>query len=455
MLPLTCRWRWFPTPRLHRSTYVVGALIGAVLLLANIPGRIVRPIESGDLTDDFRDERFYVDHGWPLAFLRRNIDQHTVSVVYDYQLAACLSRVKPAVFWTIGRDVKAFGIAGCAADLATAAVLVAAGAAAFETWRRRRRRLFQFYLVELLAFVTLVAVLLSWLAVETRERREEQQAVRRIRPIVYAQSLTGPHWLRQMVGSPPFEVFDRVDRICIQTWYSDSATVHDMAELRPFENPEQLMHLRHLRVIDCGSEPPELVLGFVPRPDRLEDFTCVPSEKVLSCLRQAPNLRKLKVLSHFSSNPPRLYDVATLASLTKLRYLYFSGVEVDDECLSYLENLPRLEVLSVSSGAITDTGLSHLSGLRCVRELDLTGADLTDGGLQHVGTLESLRYLSIACTKVSDAGLERLHELKRLRHLNVSFTETTPEGIRRLNEALPECVVDHMVIKIPHRKGHH
>ena len=66
------------------------------------------------------------------------------------------------------------------------------GAAAFEAWRRRRARLVQFYLNELLVFVTLAAVLLSWLSVEIRESREEQEAVRKMTGISYTQTLTGP-----------------------------------------------------------------------------------------------------------------------------------------------------------------------------------------------------------------------------------------------------------------------
>lgn len=448
-------WRpLFRIPRLYRSTYVVGTLIAVLLLLANIPARIVRPTENGDVYYRVSDNGCYADHGWPWAFLRRNLDdldRDAADLLVFESSVADVANVRAAAFWAMWRDVKAFSVIAFAADIATAIVLVTAGAAAFEAWRRRRRRLIQFYLGELLAFMTLAAVLLSWLSVETREYHEEQGAVRQIRAIYYKHSLTGPHWLRRLVGSTPFRFFDRVDDIYIRTRYSESRWLNEMRDIGPLGNAEQLSHLRHLRVLDCGHEPPNTILRLVPRPDRLVELTCVPAKEGLSCLQRAPNLQMLTLLAHFGSNMPRHCDIAPLASLNHLRLLDLGGhvmhtfgfthVAVDDEGLSHLANLRRLEALAVTSSAVTDAGVSHLSELRRMRLLDLHHTGLTNAGLQHLAKMDYLEELDIRWTNITDAGLESLKHWRRLKRLDVSDERVTSAGIRKLKEALLDCVI--------------
>jgi hypothetical protein len=266
-----------------------------------------------------------------------------------------------------------------------------------------------------------------------------------------------------LVGSRPFRVFDRVDSIHIPRL--SSPFLHSIKDIdfvyRTYysKEPEQLSHLQYLRAIDCGDWPPEIILRLVPRPDRLEELTCIdnkergfciPNNEGLSCLRQVPNLQKLEVHAVWESQASYQRDVANLVLLRCLRYLEIrsyrfgshSDIEIDDECLSYIENLCHLEVLVVWGWGVTDAGVSHLSSLRRLRRLDVPYTSLTDAGLQHLAKLERLEELDITGTKVTDEGLERLQHWKQLKHLRVSGERMTPEGIRRLKEAIPNCMVE-------------
>ena len=191
---------YVPKESLHGSTLFVGALLTGLLLLANVPGKIVRPIDNG--RPESGNETFFVEHGWPRAFLRRTaggatrgrIDRGDVlggSVTEDRER---LARVEPKIFWTLCDDVEKFSITWLAADTLVAGAILAAAVTAYEAWRRRSRRAAQFYLIELLFFVTVAAVLCSWFTVQMRERDEEQSALRQMPGILHDESLTGPQW---------------------------------------------------------------------------------------------------------------------------------------------------------------------------------------------------------------------------------------------------------------------
>ena len=457
--------RLFRMSPLHRSTWCVGTLIAATLLLANIPGRIVRPIDNGraDSYDSIDDLGYFIDHGWPWTFLRRTFDdamRRRIEKGYvdlDYVDAhpegrERLAFVKANVFWGLTNHVKTVSAVCIVGDICTAVAILTASVAMFEVWRPRRRRLFQFYIGEVLAFVTLGAVLLSWLTVEIRERAEEQAAVRQMHAIVHHESLAGPHWLRYLVGSWPFSVFDRVEAIYIMTRFSSSVSVSEMGRRGSFSNPEQLLHFRHLRAIDCGGESPRMVLGLLARPDRLEELISLafPCEG-LSYLQQVPNLQKLKLFAGSAVTTSHDFDAVGLASLHRLRALDLgilwgtflpASVTIDDECLSYVQNMSCLEVLAVYGPRVTDGGVNYLTSLCSLRRVNLNDTSLTDAGLQHLSKLLQLEKLIINRAKVTDAGLERLHHCKHLKELEVYGTEATRGGIKKLKEALPYCVVN-------------
>jgi hypothetical protein len=475
-------------------------MIAAALVFANIPGRIeLEPREHGFQAGPC------IEHGWPWPFVRRAFDV-TIRIHLSYGTwdSAVVAGVGPGLFWAIARHVQEVDFAGLAMNIAVAVVVLAVGTVLFEAWRRRRARLLQFYLIELFALMTAACVLLSWLSVQMRDRREEQDALWRMWNFtLYEEEAAGPHWLRHLVGPRPFQMFDHVRQLSISTRAEDYAP-QDQKEIlsRKFKDPEDLSHLRHLRQLDCGREPASIV-RFLPRPDRLECLECDASDAGLAEIHRCQNLQVLKL--HTSGHGEIFSEsgMARLETLTNLRELDLGGLEVSDAALSHLEKLPRLEALrlagyswimqrqqrgafdvtdacvdcllrfprlralDLSWSSVSDTGLGRLARLKGLMELrlhhtlvtdaglkylqdwgelqtlDLSDTRVSDAGLEHLEGLTRLQQLWLDRTKTSDAGLEHLRGLTGLQWLRLYSTPVSGPGVKKLQRALPGCAIVH------------
>lgn len=114
--------------------------------------------------------------------------------------------------------------------------------------------------------------------------------------------------------------------------------------------------------------------------------------EVLSCLRDAPHLRYLSLLS----------------------------AQLQDEHLAALSGLPVLEWLDLRWNGVTDLGLLHLRRLLRLRFLGLCGNPISGAGLIHLCELPELSELWIGGTQVAPKSLLLLQDLPALRSLDVS-----------------------------------
>ena len=148
--------------RLHRSTLVLLVPVLAVLVLANVPGWTVACLQpNGDGDGPFYakvDTRY--EHGWPLTYLRRRTLEFLDGRV-DFSP------------WDLAHGIIDFrGLALAGNVVAGIGILILAGVL-IEARRRRLQSCFQFRLGELLIFVTLVAIGLSFYAVRRKDYTEQ------------------------------------------------------------------------------------------------------------------------------------------------------------------------------------------------------------------------------------------------------------------------------------------
>ncbi len=430
------RWR----PRLHRSTYVVAALIAAALVFASIPGRM--DLDPGERGPNFPCA--CVEHGWPWPFLWRKLD---ISTFHWYSAGTDgdrLAGLKPTELWAIGRNVRRIDFLTLAENVVAGAGIVMACAVLFEAWRRRRYRLFQFYLIELFALMTAACVLLSWLSVESRERHEEQDALQCMDHVRCEEEAAGPHWLRRLIGPRLFEPFDRVRDLCILNRQDclGGKLALEIAGCN-FKHPEELSHLRHLRGLDCGRESAAMV-RFLPRPDRLECLECIASDAGLAEIHRCRNLQVLTLHEPergelFSAN-----GMAALGALGKLRALGLDDIDVDDAAFAKVEKLPGLEELFFTAFCRcgpSDCHLQRIARLKRLTALSLEGREVTDAGLENLKGLTSLQWLRLRNTRITDAGLEHLKGLCQLEKLDLGETKVTDAGVKDLQKALPKLEI--------------
>ena len=138
----------------------------------------------------------------------------------------------------------------------------------------------------------------------------------------------------------------------------------------------------------------------------------VAENKNISDLTGLAFAKNLTVLS-IGWNP--LSDFSPLASLTKLREVYFRDTEVAD--LLPLSGLSDLEVINASETRITS--LAPLAGLKNLQKLDTVHADITD--LSPLAGLTNLTRLRLYDVKATD--LSPLRGLTKLKWFGLTHTD--------------------------------
>ena len=211
---------------------------------------------------------------------------------------------------------------------------------------------FQFSIRSLLVLTVAVAVPSSWLAVETRVAKMQEEAVAAIRELgssvdydwqvdANGRALQNaqppePAWLRNLLGDDFFEAV--VDANLKETDITDAGLAH-LAELTQLRS----LSLNDTQIADAG--------------------------------------------------------LAHLVGLTQLQWLDLNGTRITDAGLAHLVGLTQLKELGLDKTRITDAGLAHVARLTQLKKLGLYNANITDAGLPHLVGLNQLEYLDLVDTQ--------------------------------------------------------
>lgn len=220
---------------------------------------------------------------------------------------------------------------------------------------------FQFSIRSLLALTVAIAIPCSWMAVEIKAAREQEEAVDSLEkfdrvaydwqwdPTRVSQQPPEPEWLRKILGD---DFFGTVVGMSI---YDNKITDERLAYVARLSQL-QLLRLNNTRITDAG-------------------------------------------LVH-------------IEGLTKLKRLEINDTQITDAGLAHLAGLPHVTALSLDTTQITDVGMHQIvKDLPQVGLLSLDGTRITDAGLPHLAGLTTLQMLWIGDNpQITDAGVNRLQQ---------------------------------------------
>jgi hypothetical protein len=235
-----------PRPRLHTSSIVVGLIVALLLVLIEIPGRVVTGVGGRFASKVF-------EHGWPWVCLRRESGERPTAEFYASPEGRQLTLSYSPVFYPLNvrSDLPHWGIPWLNAEnwrfresdttaipprwalnrenlfwnVAIALLLLAGVIGAWELWRRRQASplSFRFGLRGLLVCVAAAGGLLGWLTHLERDYGRETALIDRVDERSGPMEATwydndhvcvAPLWLRSLVGVRVFpEYFWRASAV--------------------------------------------------------------------------------------------------------------------------------------------------------------------------------------------------------------------------------------------------
>lgn len=121
-----------------------------------------------------------------------------------------------------------------------------------------------------------------------------------------------------------------------------------------------------------------------------------------------------------------------LSSLKRLRLLRLDDTGISDTGFSAVANINTLESLTLRRTKITGKSLQHLKGLKKLKTLDVRDTKIDDAGLAFLGSLVGLESLQLANTPITGSSFEKLRSLDNLSHLNANGTRVGDSALRQL-----------------------
>ena len=153
-------------------------------------------------------------------------------------------------------------------------------------------------------------------------------------------------------------------------------------------------------------------------------------DRMLALLPFCPTVKEVDVFP-MTVFRPRL---ARLARSPWVVSLCFPAKVMVDEDLAALAGMTQIEYLYLGGNPkITDAGIAHLAKCTMLRHLDLSGASVTGSGLVALAGCQELRFLDLSDCPVTDEHFLRMPRFPKLETLRLGGTQVTDAGLNRLN----------------------
>jgi hypothetical protein len=239
------------------------------------------------------------------------------------------------------------------------------------------RQRMQFGLRTLLVFVTLCALVSSWVAVRIQQARRQAAAIAAMREgnvfghVDYDVVRLEPSWLRCLFGDDFFSNVISIER----------------------------------------------------------DRDSAQSDQTTDILLD--NLKDLPLLQNLGLNSASITDakLERIEKLSQLRTLDLRCTRVTDAGLEHLRGLTQLQGLCLDKTKITYAGLRWLEGLSQLEELNLNYTRVSDEGLCFLAGLSRLRWLWLIDTDCTEQGVAQLRKV--LPNCNIQYWPPSRDQLRK------------------------
>ncbi len=137
----------------------------------------------------------------------------------------------------------------------------------------------------------------------------------------------------------------------------------------------------------------------------------------LQALGQFTNLTSLDLYHNYASE--QLHDYLYLSTLTNLRSLSTTEIDLDEFCMAHLTDLTQLEQLPFNLDG--DSIISAAAHFKNQTAIFIHGEIVTDAGVRNLPCLTKLKHLSLKkCTSITDSAVKDFSTLTNLRSIAIS-----------------------------------
>ena len=418
-----------PWQRLHRSTYVVALLATATMVVLVVPGAWKTEYRnSRGRTTWLTATPLPTQHGWPWVFLQR--PPGSVPSAWRWPLWMRFDA------WHVLDRPERFSAAALIGDGAIALVIIGLVMAAFEVWRRRRARLWQFSLREM--FI-LVAILAMGFACEPFCRdvgEREGKVVNEItvHPTVFTWVYNGPEWLYRLCGPRATVGYEAITEAYVRRGTGRQLDVRGVAE-----DLGRLKALRQLTLYSDGPPPRGLEsLNQLSGLRTLRLDVLKLDTETLAPLSSVVGMESLQI----KVRRPGRNAFRPLSQCRQLKQLHIEAIlECDIGFIVALDNLESVQLVCVA-GTFHD--LSCLEGLPRLKRLSVAcGGALDQEGIRHISRIERLEWLDLGSTAATDADtLAPLRDATKLRRLYLPSMPERAKFSAALQQSLPSCEIE-------------
>jgi hypothetical protein len=405
-MPEPRHWYW----PFYGATKSAAIAVTAILFAANyLAVTVPTPcLEDGKYGPDFHIIGEY-KHGWPLTYSTRHRWQDPKP-----SMSGNFQQFSP---WRLSEGVEQLSYIALSIDVLICATAIAAFCAGVQ-WRRfRHQKSGQFTIKDLLAALSVLALVLAWVANTRFEHSREDRLLKE-----QYRRLDDPNRERYSMHTRAPNMLGFLSKDYEQHFDQETGRVVNFSGDR-----------------DIACQFPHLLAYSIRGPAK---------DTLVKCLTKMPQLEGLHLVFsgfHMSEDGVSNQGLSHLPTLRQLKGINLFDTGVNDEDLIWLSKCTQLETIYfMAEDGLTDNGITHLSQLPRLKRLGIDSREdkcqITDLGCRAIADMKNLESLILKGSQITNNGVEEFVCLKKLKRLWL-WTSASEATTERLKQQMQWCQV--------------